>query len=289
MNTPLRQSFVRELTLRGFTDRTVESYVYWVFDLARYYHRSPDQISDDELKGYLFHLHAERELRSSSIYQAVHALRSFYTLTLHRPAEPLKTVLIAPKPETRRPEVFSIQEVERLLTVGVPNLRDRAFLATVYAAGLRLNEACHLRIQDLSRDRPQIRVEQGKGRKDRYTIFSPHLRELLREYWLQERPQVWLFPSRRHPQEPLPDGTGQRLYYRAVRRAGLSNKGGLHCLRHSFATHLLESGVEVTLVQRLLGHRSLKTTARYLQVRLERLEQVKSPLDLLDLKTISTH
>ena len=115
----------------------------WVYDLARYYHRAPDQITDDELKGYLFHLHVERKLRSSSIYQAVHALRSFYALTLHRPAEPLKAVLVAPKVETRRPEVFSIQEVEKLLTDGARDLRDRAFLATVYAAGLRLNEACH--------------------------------------------------------------------------------------------------------------------------------------------------
>src|SRR5262245_10552214 len=161
MNTPLRQTFVRELTLRGFTDRTIESYVYWVYDLARYYHRSPDRISDDELKGYLFHLH-QRKLRSSSIYQGVHALRSFYTLTLRRPAEQLKTVLIAPKPETRRPEVFSIQEVEKLLSVGTPDLRDRAFLATVYAAGLRINEACNLRIEYVLHKSRQIRIEQGK-------------------------------------------------------------------------------------------------------------------------------
>jgi len=287
MSTPLRQSLVRELTLRGCSPRTIETYVYWVFDLARYYHRSPDRISDDELKDYQFHLH-QRKLRSSSIHQAVHALRTFYTLVLHRPVDQLQRVLIAPRPETRRPEVFSIQEIEQLLTRGAPEVRDRTFLATVYAAGLRLNEACHLRIQDLHSDRMQIRVEQGKGRKDRYTILSSKLLEQLRAYWRVYRPAHWLFPSRRDPDQPLPDGTAQRLYHRAVKRAGLRPKGGIHCLRHSFATHLLEAGVEVTIVQRLLGHRALNTTARYLHVRTERLAQIKSPLELIDLRSIPT-
>jgi len=163
-------------------------------------------------------------------------------------------------------------------------LRDRAFLSTVYAAGLRLNEACHLRISDIYADRRQLRVEQGKGSKDRYTILSDRLLELLRDYWKACRPHptYWLFPSVRDPQLPMVDGTAQRIYYRALKRAQLPRRSGIHGLRHAFASHLLESGVELPVLQRLLGHRSLKTTAVYLHVRTERLAQVRSPLDLID-------
>ena len=282
----LRQTYINELTLRGLSPRTIECYVGWVYDLARYYHKPPDQLSDGQLKDYLLHLRSERELRSSSIHQAVYSLRSFYSLVLGRPEAELKKVLIAPRIEVRRPEVFSVQEVERLLTKGTPQLRERAFLATVYAAGLRLNEACHLRVSDIKSERKQIRVEQGKGRKDRYTILSERLLDLLRRYWQAYRPAPWLFPGRRAPEQPLLDTTAQRIYYRALQRAGLPRRGGIHALRHSFATHLLEAGVDLPALQRLLGHGSLKTTAHYLHVRAERLAQIKSPLDLIDLTRV---
>jgi integrase/recombinase XerD len=282
----LRQTYINELTLRGSSPRTIECYVAWVYDLARYYHKPPDQLSDGQLKGYLLHLRTERELRSSSIHQAVYSLRSFYSLVLGRPETELKKVLIAPRVEVRRPEVFSVQEVERLLTKGAPQLRERAFLATVYAAGLRLNEACHLRLSDIKSERKQIRVEQGKGRKDRYTILSERLLDLLREYWRVYRPRHWLFPGRKRVEQPLLDTTAQRIYYRALQRAGLPHRGGIHALRHSFATHLLEAGVDLPALQRLLGHGSLKTTAHYLHVRAERLVQIKSPLDLIDLNQV---
>src|SRR5947207_2220332 len=167
MDAWCNSSGMRRLTVRVllFGYRPGVPPLLTVLPLARYYHRSPDRISDDELKDYQFHLH-QRKLRSSSIHQAVHALRTFYTLVLHRPVDQLQRVLIAPRPETRRPEVFSIQEIEQLLTRGAPEVRDRTFLATVHTAGLRLTEARHLRIQDLLTDRLQIRVEQGKGRKD---------------------------------------------------------------------------------------------------------------------------
>jgi site-specific recombinase XerD len=159
---------------------------------------------------------------------------------------------------------------------------------TVYGAGLRLNEACHLKAEHIDSARGQILVVQGKGKKDRYTLLSPRLLEELRSYWKWYRPppRPWLFPSIRDPQQPMIDGTAQRIFYRAIRRAGLPDKGGIHSLRHSFATHLLEAGVEITVLQRLLGHSSLSTTSAYLHVRQERLAQITGPLQLLDLSRL---
>jgi site-specific recombinase XerD len=153
---------------------------------------------------------------------------------------------------------------------------------TVYGAGLRLNEACHLKPAHIDSARMLLRVEEGKGRKDRYTLLSPRLLQELRSYWLSVRPGPWLFFGRER-QLPLPEGTGQGIFNHAVERAGLPKKGGIHSLRHSFATHLLESGVEITVVQKLLGHSSLSSTVTYLHVRRERVAQVQSPLQLLDL------
>ena len=280
--SPLRQQFIRELVIRGMSDRTQEAYLYWVYQLAKYYHQAPDQLSDEQIKVFLQYLVQQRKLASSSLNQAASALRAFYELVLRRPVDQVSLAVPRYRAATRRPQVFSIQEMERLLTVGAPHPKHRAFLMTVYGAGLRLNEACHLKVQHLDSARQQIRIEQGKGRKDRYSLFSPALQEQLRIYWKAFRPAHWLFPSRQHPQEPMPDGTGQKIFWNAVERAGLPRKGGIHSLRHSFATHLLEAGVEITVVQRLLGHSSLSTTSTYLHVRQERLAQIQSPLQLLD-------
>src|SRR5882724_4181469 len=281
--TTLRHQFIRELVLRGTSPRTQESYVAAVAGVARHYSRSPDKLSDEQLKDYLFHLARERKLAASSLNIVVSGLRCFYQLVLQRSVDQLRLVLPRVASEVRRPQVYSVEELERLLTIGCPYLKHQAFLMTVYGAGLRLNEACYLQAKHIDRARMQIRVEQGKGRKDRYTLLSPKLLIELETYWRAFRPRHWLFPSSRDPKLPLPDGTGQRIFYNAVQRAGLPRKGGIHCLRHSFATHLLEAGVEITVVQRLLGHSSLSTTSTYLHVRQERLAQIQSPLQLLDL------
>jgi integrase/recombinase XerD len=281
--TPLRQQFIRELALRGMSPRTQVAYVAAVQRLAEYYHQSPDQISEEQLKVYLLHLAQECLLAPSSLNQHVSGLRAFYDLVLHRSPEVLHRSVPRVRKAIRRPQVFSVQELERLFTVGCPHPKHRAFLMTVYGAGLRLNEACHLRPEHLDSARQQIRVEQGKGRKDRTTLLSPRLLAELRAYWRAFRPGAWLFPSNRDPQQPLPSGTAQKLFWKAVARAGLPRKGGIHSLRHSFATHLIESGVEITVVQRLLGHSSLATTTTYLHVRQERLARIESPLQLLDL------
>ena len=285
--TTLRSQFIRELTLRGSSPRTIESYVSYVAALARHYGQPPDRLSDEQIKAYLLTLHTQRHLAASTINVAINALRFFYRHVLGRGIEELTRALPRPKRQVRRPQVYSVEQIERLLTVGCRRVKPRAFLATVYAAGLRLNEACHLRVADIDSARMQIRVVQGKGRKDRYTLLSPKLLAELRGYWQLERPAHWLFPSARDPQQPFCDATAQHAFNAAVARAGLPRKGGIHCLRHSFATHLLEAGVEITVLQRLLGHSYLVTTAGYLHVRQERLAQIKSPLELIDLGAVT--
>ena len=283
--TPLRQQLIQELVLHGLSDRTQEAYVHQVYQLAKYYRQPPDRLSDQQLRDYLFYLARERQLSASTVNQAVNAFRFFFQHVAHRDSEGLRRALPMGRKEIRRPQVFSVQELEKLFTVGCPHPKHRAFLMTVYGAGLRLNEACHLKFEHLDRARMQTRVVQGKGKKDRYTLLSPRLLEELERYWRVCRPQHWLFPSSQDPQRPLADGTGQKIYYAAVQRAGLRRKGGIHALRHSFATHLLEAGVEITVVQRLLGHASLSTTTTYLHVRAERLAQIAGPLEFLDLRS----
>ena len=283
--TTLRESFIRELVIRGISSRTQESYIAAVYGLAKHYGQPPDQLSDEQLKEYVFYLAQEKHLAPATLNLTVYAVRSFYQLVLQRPVEQLRRCLPPVKQAVHRPQVFSVEEMERLLTVGCIHPKHRAFLMTVYGAGLRLNEACHLKPAHIDSARMVIRVQEGKGRKDRYTLLSPRLLQELRSYWRALRPGPWLFFGRDR-QLPLPEGTGQRIFDHAVRRARLPKKGGIHSLRHSFATHLLESGVEITVVQKLLGHSSLSSTVTYLHVRRERVAQVQSPLQLLDLDRV---
>jgi site-specific recombinase XerD len=285
--TPLRQQFNRELVLRGIAPRTQESYTAAVYGLAKYYHLPPDQITDEQIKDYLFYLAKEKEYAASSLNVAFSGLRSFYGLVLKRSVDDLESVVPRVQKAVRRPQVFAVEELEQLFTVGCPHPKHRAFLMTVYGAGLRLSEACHLKAEHILRARGQIRVDQGKGAKDRYTLLSPRLLQELESYWLKFRPQHWLFPATRDPKRPMDETVGQKIFYEAVKRAGLPRKGGIHSLRHSFATHLLEAGVEITVVQQLLGHSNLATTSVYFHVRQQRLGAIQSPLQLLDLSRLA--
>jgi site-specific recombinase XerD len=262
--------------------KTQYAYVRAVRDLALHYHKTPDLVTDDEIKGYLFHLVEGKHLAPSSVNVAVSGMRCFYDLVLHRTCEHLGQVLPRSLKAIRRPQVYSIEELERLFTIGCVHPKHRVFLMTVYGGGLRLGEACRLQPCHIDSARMQIRVEAGKGRKDRYTLLSPRLLEELRHYYRMFGPREWIFFGRDQNQ-PLPPATGQKVFYLARERAKLPDKGGIHSLRHSFATHLIESGVEITVVQRLLGHSSLSTTSVYLHVRQERLAQIQSPLQLLQL------
>jgi integrase/recombinase XerD len=262
--------------------KTQEAYVRAVRDLAAHYHKGPDLVTDDEIKDYLVHLAERKQLARSSVNVAVNGMRCFFDLVLKRDCEHLKRIIPHCQKAIRRPRVYSIEELERLFTVGCVHPKHRAFLMTAYGGGLRLGEVCRLQPRHIDSARMQIRVEDGKGHKDRYTLLSPRLLQELRDYYRMFRPKEWLFFGR-DQNESLPHATGQKIFYNAQQRAKLPDKGGIHSLRHSFATHLLESGVEITVVQRLLGHSSLSTTSVYLHVRQERLAQIQSPLQLLQL------
>jgi integrase/recombinase XerD len=279
--TALRQRLIEELTLRGYSEKTHEAYVHAVASLAQHYHRAPDRLSDEEVRAYLLHLHLNTPKAASTLNVAVSGLRFFYRWVLRRPFGHIERAMPRVERQKRRPRAYTHEEIQRLLQVGCVQPKHRAFLMTVYGAGLRLNEACHLRPEHLDRSAGQIRVEQGKGRKDRYTVLPARLLCELEDYWRKYRPAGWLFPSSRDPQAPLPEGTGQKIFYAAVARAGLPDKGGIHCLRHSFATHWLEAGLPLFVLKRLLGHTSLSTTTNYLHVSREHLAKIKSPLDQL--------
>jgi site-specific recombinase XerD len=272
--TTLRQRLLDELQLRGLALTSQNNYVGVIYRLARHYRKPPDRITDGELKAYLLHLIRDRQLAAPTLVLAVSALRFFYRHVLNRPLADLEAALPRMRKRTVRPRIYSPAEVGRLLAAERLCLKHRALLMTTYAAGLRVSEVCHLKPGDLMTARMQIRVEQGKGHKDRYTMLSPKLLVVLRDYWRAHRPGTWLFPGAPDRERPLTTRSAERIFNRAARLAGLPNHGGIHALRHSFATHLLEAGVDVATLQRLLGHNHLATTATYLHLRRERLEVV---------------
>jgi integrase/recombinase XerD len=279
------------MTVRGLAARTRQSYTSFVADLAGFYHRSPDQISYDQVVDWVHHLIRDRHLAPSSVNIAVNGIRFFYAVTLHRDVDELMAAIPRMKRNTTRAQVYAKSELEAILTAPAQP-RDRAFLMTVYAAGLRLSEAIHLQSRDIDRPRLQLRVRHGKGAKQRVLPLSARLLNELQAYWRAQRSgrpgqdSPWLFLGTK-PNAPIHKATGQNIYYRAVQKSGVRRKGGIHILRHSFATHCIESGLELTLVQRLLGHSSLLTTARYLHVTAARLGQVRSPLDLVEFNALA--
>jgi site-specific recombinase XerD len=267
-----------DMQVRGLAERTRETYLWAVSGLATFYRRSPDQISDQEIQAYLLHLIRERQRSWSTCNIVVQALRFLYYTTLKR--DRMTFTVPSPRRPGTLPAILSRAEVERLIA-HVGNRKHRTMILTTYAAGLRLNEVLHLRLTDIDSTRMTIRVEQGKGGQDRYTVLSAHLLEALRGYWKDTRPATWLFPSARGP-HPMDPTALQRAYQTAKRRAGITKAGGIHALRHAFATHLLEAGVDLHTIQRLLGHGHLSTTTRYFQLTHHTTIAPGSPLDLLE-------
>lgn len=279
----LRTRMEQDLVLRGRSEHTRRAYLRAVADLARYYHRAPDQLTDSEVQQYLRYLIDERCFAWASCRQTVGALRFFYQVTLGRPRCEFSIPL--PKAAKRLPQILSRGEVARVLE-GTQNPKHRALLMTTYAAGLRVSEVVRVRVRDIDSERMLLRVEQGKGMKDRYTLLSPRLLAELRRYYRVYRPTEWLFVDRRR-HAPMDPRSAGRIYQAAKRRAGIHKAGGIHTLRHSFATHLLESGVDVVSIQRLLGHARVETTAHYLHVTPQRVGTQASPLDLLRLPPVA--
>jgi integrase/recombinase XerD len=273
----LREKMIAEMKLRNFSPRTEQCYVAAMVGLARYYGRSPDQLTQEEIRSYLLRLQ-ERGLSPSSRNVAISGMKFFYHQILGWNEQRL--FLPPRKKSWRLPEVLSQSEVERLL-LATPRHRDRCLLMTAYATGVRVGELVRLKVSDIDSERMMVRVEQGKGQKDRYTILSQRLLCELRTYWKEHRSKSWLFPNRKGG--PLSIDYAQKIYNLAKLRAGIQKGHGIHTLRHCFATHLLEAGVDLVTIKTVLGYNSLQSTQRYLQIRQHRFTTTANPLDLLRL------
>jgi len=267
-----------DLALRNLSPRTRSCYLSWVKSFALHFRRSPEEMGDPEIREYLHYLIQEKKASQSCVSQAYSALKFLYETTLKRDWKGYRI------PRAQRgkklPVVLSAQEVQAIFSA-VGNLKHRAVLMTIYSAGLRISEVVHLKVSDLDSQRMTIRVEQGKGQKDRYTLLGQRTLDILREYWKEYRPLGWLFPGKPES-EPLSVSSVQKVFEKALLRAGIEKPVSVHTLRHSFATHLLEAGTDLFHIQRLLGHTSLKTTAVYLHLSRKGLGGLASPVDLLE-------
>ena len=276
--SPLRRRMIDDMMIRNLSPATQQSYLYAVGKFSLHFRRSPDRLGFEDVRAYQLHLIGLR--RSwSHINQTVCALRFFYSVTLGR-ADAVAHITAAREPQ-KLPVVLSADEIVRFLEA-IPGLRNRAALTTAYGAGLRVGEVARLETAAIDSSRMLIRIEQGKGGKDRYVMLSPQLLRILRAYWRLAHPGRWLFPGR-EAGEPVSVSTLQEACRVAARRAELSKPVTVHTLRHSFATHLLEAGTDIRIIQVLLGHARLSTTARYTQVATHLIADTTSPLDRLSL------
>jgi integrase/recombinase XerD len=272
----LRDQFHRFMVLRGLSPRTVKTYEEAIVDLVRACRISPDQMTSDQVQAHLQRLIEERKLAWSTVNVRCSAYRAFFRNVLKWDRSRFD---LPPRGRARtRPRILSREEVGRLIGA-TTNLKHRALLLTAYGAGLRVSELvrlqpCHI---ESSADRMMIRVERGKGRKDRYTVLFSWVLETLREYWRAYRPVLWLFPGM-DPRRPLSVTAAQEIYRKARERVGISHGRGIHTLRHCFASHLLEAGVDIFIVKRLLGHAALSTTAGYLHITTVHQRPLSSPL-----------
>jgi integrase/recombinase XerD len=278
----LRDEMIRAMQLRRFAGATQKAYLEAVVGLTKRYRVSPDQLSARQIQDYILYLLLERKLKWNTVNVITTGLKFFYGQVLQRPeVAPAIPSRVTPRP---LPEILSAAELERLFAV-TTNPKHRMLFMTTYAGGLRVSEVIQLQACHLDGQRGLIRVVNSKRGKDRYTLLSPRLLTELRAYWKAHRPPLWLFPSR-DPQRHLNDETARSVFQKAKAKAGISKRGNIHMLRHSFATHLLEAGVDLRTIQILLGHSSILTTSRYLHVTRKTLDGAPSLLDLLDLSQL---
>jgi integrase/recombinase XerD len=276
--TSLRQRLTEDMQVRNLALNTQMSYVQQVSLFARHFNKSPEQLGPDDIRAYQVYLTNEKNLAPGSVLIAVAALRFLYKVSLKRDWQ-FEDVIPAPKKPQRLPVVLSPDEVLQFLGC-IDSMKHRAILTTCYAAGLRISEVVSLKTEDIDSQRMVIRVDQGKGQKDRYVMLSPTLLEILRTWWRVNKPRHWLFPGD-IPGRHISKDAVELACQKARRLCGIRKPITPHLLRHGFAVHLLESGTDVRTIQLLLGHRSLATTARYLRIATSKVCSTSSPLDLL--------
>jgi integrase/recombinase XerD len=281
--TPLRRRMIEDMRIRNLSLQTQRAYAEQVSRFALHFDRSPDRLGQDEIRAWQIYLVEDRRLAASSISVAVAALRFFYIVTLKRPWIVEDDIPTSRQPK-KLPVVPSPAEVVRFLEA-VKSPKHRMILTVCYATGLRISEAVSLKPTAIDSQRMVIRVEAGKGRKDRYVMLSPTLLKLLRTYWKTGRPKGWLFPGDRREQ-PITACAVEIACRQAVEQSGLGKTITPHSLRHAFAVHLLESGTDLRTIQLLLGHRSLNTTSRYLRIATSKVCATASPLDSLQAITL---
>jgi len=274
----LRDRMEQDLKLKRVSPATIRNYLLYCRKFAAFYMRSPEELGAAEVRAFLLHEIEVEQLAYASYRQVYAALKFLYSVTLGRPGEVSRLPFPKRQP-TCLPKVLTVEQLTAFFAA-IRKSKYRALFMTCYAAGLRLGEACHLRVEDIDSQRMVIRVRAGKGGRERLTVLSPRLLPVLRAYWRLAKPSVWLFPGAT-PARPVATDTARSVFHRARVQAGLPDGYTPHSLRHSFATHLLDAGTDLVLIQNLLGHRSIKTTSGYIHVSLTRLQQAQSPLDRL--------
>jgi integrase/recombinase XerD len=276
--TPLRERMIEDMQLRNLTAQTQRSYLQCVSLLARHFRKSPEELGPAEIRAYQLYLAQEKQLSARSMGVAVAAIRFVYKVTLKRQWSVDDVIPTFRQPQTL-PVVLSPAEVAAFLDA-VESLKPRVILTVCYAAGLRISEAVSLKPDAIDSERMVIRVEQGKGRKDRYVMLSPRLLDVLRSYWRSVRPKEWLFPGY-IPGQPITASAVEDACRKVRRHGNITKQVTPHSLRHAFAVHLLEAGTDLRTIQLLLGHRSLNTTAKYLRLATNKVCATASPLDVL--------
>lgn len=277
MATELREQVLLHMRLRGFSPRTIQSYLYAYEELARYYWTALDRLRCEQVQEFLDQLVSVRKLAWATINVYFSAYRLLYEKILSRTPREFS---IPPRGRSgKQPGILSKEEIRRLLDAHT-NIKHRALLSMVYGSGLRVSEAVVLTARHIDSDRMMLRVEQGKGHKDRYTVLSKLALERIREHWRRNGPMDYLFYGQEKG-HPMSIGTAQQVYYQALEKSGVRRVGGIHVLRHCFATHLMEAGTDIYVIKRWMGHRALATTGHYIHVTREHLSRVVSPADML--------
>ena len=278
--TPLRKRFTEDMQLRGLAPTTQRSYLHYVAEFAKYFNLSPDRLDLEAVRQYEIHLLEERRMSPASVNTFVSAIQFLYLVTLEMPWG--KHCFPRVRVASKLPIVLDPEEVSEFFDY-IPSLKYRAALMLCYGAGLRISEAVALKVSDIDSKRMLLRIEQGKGSKDRYVMLSPRLLAVLRRYWRAATPREWMFPSWRENKHMTQASLSQACRDASI-KCGLNKRITAHMLRHSFATHLLENGTDTRVIQVLLGHSQIETTARYVRVSAHVIAGTPSPLDLLGCK-----